>query len=257
MPELPDLQVFSENLDKQLSGKTLTHIAVGKKGGKQADYKKALENQQLKKVYREGKELRFRFANGNILGLHLMLRGQLYLFSGTHQHKNPIVEMLFDDDTGLVMSDYQGMAKPSLNPDEDDKAPDALSKDLTQAYLEDQLSHTRSTIKNLLLDQHVIRGIGNAYADEILWDARISPFSISNRIPGTKIVTLFRSIRKVLTNAEKQIKKAKPDIISGELRDFLAVHNSHKKHSPSGAVIHQKTSGGRKTYYTDEQELYR
>ena len=114
----------------------------------------------------------------------------------------------------------------------------------------------RAIVKNVLLDQKVIRGIGNAYADEILWDAGISPFSISNKIPTASIKALVKSIKHVLEHAEKQIKKTNPDIISGEVRDFLLIHNAKKDKSPSGAAILQKTAGGRKTYYTDEQELF-
>jgi formamidopyrimidine-DNA glycosylase len=107
-----------------------------------------------------------------------------------------------------------------------------------------------------LLDQNAIRGIGNAYADEILWDAGISPFSISNKIPDTKLKALAKSIKSVLQDAEKQISKSNPDIIGGEIRDFLKIHNSKKKESPTGAPIKFAMVSSRKTYYTDEQELF-
>jgi formamidopyrimidine-DNA glycosylase len=258
MPELPDLQVFSQNLDKKLSGKKLKKLTVvneSKLNAPVEEFKKKLEKQELKKVYREGKELRFEFAEGDILGMHLMLRGNLYLFEKTNKHTNTIIELLFDDDTGLALTDYQGMAAPSLNPEEK-KSPDALSKEVDYKFLKEQLSGTGTTIKNLLLNQKVIRGIGNAYADEILWDARISPFSVCNKIPDTKIKALAKSIQKVSLQAEKQIQKTHPDIISGEIRDFLKIHNSKKRESPDGASIQQKTTSGRKTYYTDEQELF-
>ena len=66
----------------------------------------------------------------------------------------------------------------------------------------------------------------------------------------------MQAIKKVLTDAEKEIRKNHPDIISGEVRDFLKIHNSKKKESPGGADIQIKTAGGRKTYFTDEQVLY-
>lgn len=257
MPELPDLQVFSQNLDKKLSGKTLKKITVvnsKKLKTPAAKLKKALEKQQLKKVERVGKELHFEFRNGSVLALHLMLRGQLYLFEGTNDHKYTIIELLFDDDTGLAMADYQGQATPTLDPEERD-APDALSEEVNYKFLQDALQK-KAVIKNVLLDQNVIRGIGNAYADEILWHAGISPFSISNKIPDSKIKSLAKAIKSVLKNAEKQIRKSNPAIISGEVRDFLDIHNSKKKESPKGAAIKHKVVGSRKTYYTDEQELF-
>ena len=82
MPELPDLQVFSNNLDKKLSGKKLETIEIkntSKLKTSEKETKKALDNQRLKEVYRDGKELRFKFEN-DILGMHLMLNGDLYFF---------------------------------------------------------------------------------------------------------------------------------------------------------------------------------
>ena len=59
-----------------------------------------------------------------------------------------------------------------------------------------------------------------------------------------------------MEDAEKQIIKRSPDIISGEVRDFLKVHLPKQKQTATGAAIHQKELGGRGTYYTDEQELF-
>ena len=258
MPELPDLQVFSYNLNKKLAGKTLRKVTIvneKKLKSSASAFKKALEKHKLKKIERVGKELHLEFDNNAVLGLHMMLRGQLHLFEKKNDQKYTIIELLFDDDTGLAMADYQGQATPTLNP-EDRDAPDALSADVNYKFLKEQLQ-SKAAIKNILLDQNVIRGIGNAYADEILWDAGISPFSIASKIPDNKIKALAKSIKSVLKNAEKQIRKSDPDIISGEVRDFLDIHNSKKKESPTGAAIKHSTVGSRKTYYTEEQELFK
>ncbi len=257
MPELPDLQVFSSNLNKALLGKTVKKITVvnaKKLKVPHDELQKALEQQQLIKVERVGKELHFQFANGNVLGLHLMLHGEMFLFTTTNDHKNTIIELIFDDDAGLALVDYQGLATPTLNPEKWD-ALDALSDEVDFKFLKERLQK-KISIKNILLDQHIIRGIGNAYADEILWDAGISPFSISNKLPDNKIKALAKSIKNVLRGAEKHILSTHPDIISGEVRDFLKIHNSRKKQSPTGAEIHHKIVNSRKTYYTDEQDLY-
>ena len=258
MPELPDLEVFSRNLNKRLAKKKLKEVTVVNKSKLKVpatQLKKNLEGAKLEKVYREGKELHFAFDNDAVLGLHLMLHGKLNLFEEKNDQKNTVIELLFDDDSGLALSDYQGAATPTLNP-EPKTAPDALSKEVDEDFLKEQLSKKRTNIKNFLLDQKNIRGIGNAYADEILWEAGISPFSICNKIPGDKIKTLAKEIKSVLQDAEKQIIKKDPDIISGEVRDFLKVHNSKRKESPTGGKIHNTMLNSRITYYTDEQELY-
>ena len=255
MPELPDLQAFSHNLDKKLSDKTVKEVVIinaKKLNVSHQQLKDTLEGQKLDKVYREGKELYLKFDKGDILALHLMLHGKLFLFEEKNENKYPIIELHFTDGTGLVLTDFQGIANPTLNPEEKD-SPDAMAIDAH--FLKTRLVKTKTNIKTVLLDQKIIRGIGNAYADEILWYAGVSPFSISNKIPGDKLEDLTNSIHQVLKDAEKAILKSNPDIINGEVRDFMLIHNSRKTHSPKGAEIKIK-EGSRKTYYTDEQELF-
>lgn len=258
MPELPDLQVFSRNLSEKLVGKHVQRLTVAYKKKLKTSEKNlrhAIENSTLTSVYRDGKELHFAFDNGNVLGLHMMLKGQLHLFQEKHQEKYPIIALLFTDGTGLTMTDWQGQATPTLNPGRRE-APDALSKFVNYRFLKEVLGNSKAPIKKVLMDQERIRGIGNAYADEILWEARISPFSISNKIPDSALRVLAKSLRAVLTKAEKKILKAYPGIISGEVRDFAAVHSAKLTESPTGGKILIGSMGGRKTYYTDEQKLY-
>ncbi|UOE52084.1 Fpg/Nei family DNA glycosylase [Mucilaginibacter sp. SMC90] len=255
MPELPDLQAFSHNLQKKLAGKTIKKIDVHnakKLNVSTNELNEILSGQTLEKVYREGKELHIRFSKGDVLGLHLMLHGKLFLFDIKNENKYAIIELHFDDNSGLALTDFQGIATPTLNPEKKD-VPDALEADA--GYLKKRLAKTKTNIKTVLLDQKILRGIGNAYADEILWHARISPFSVSNKIPEAKLNDLVEAIKTVLEDAEKSILKSNPDIINGEVRDFMLIHNSKKKQSPAGAAI-IINDASRKTYYTDEQELF-
>ncbi|MEO6978327.1 MAG: DNA-formamidopyrimidine glycosylase family protein [Mucilaginibacter sp.] len=256
MPELPDLQVFSRNLTKLFKGKKLEKIEIKvaqKLNVPEKQLQDALEDSKLDKVVRVGKELQFEFDNNHVLATHLMLHGQLQQFDKTNNHKFTIVEMLFEGDKGLALTDFQKAATPTLDPEKLD-TPDAL--DFDEKYLEEKLSKTKTPVKTVLMDQKILRGIGNAYADEILYDAKLSPFSVSNKLPAAKVKQLAKSIKKVLEDAEKQILKNTPDIISGEFRDFMLVHQPKKKQTSTGETIHQKPVGSRKTYYTDEQELF-
>lgn len=259
MPELPDLQVFSRNLHKTLAGKVIRKVKVpDNKKSESVNIKElqiAIEGQVLLTVFREGKQLRFIFKNGRVLGIHMMLRGQLFLFDKKNDQKNTIIEIYFTDNSGLALTDPQRKATISLDPKESD-APDALSTRVNVKYLHDSVSNKKAPIKKVLLDQTIIRGIGNAYADEILWNAGISPFSIACNIPPHKINDLNKSIKKVLKDAEKQLAQLHPGIITGEYREFLVIHNSAKKKSPTGAPIVQEIKGRTKTYFTKEQERY-
>lgn len=257
MPELPDLQAFSHNLNNKLKGKTVKQVVThgGKLNVSADELNDTLQHQKVTAVYRDGKELHIQFSKGDALGLHMMLHGKLFLFDGKNDNKYSLTEILFTDGTGLTLTDFQKAATTTLNPEPKD-ALDALAKEADEAYYKEMLGKTKSAVKSVLLDQKMIRGIGNAYADEILWHARISPFSASNKIPADKVKVLTKTIKDVLTEAEKQILKTHPDIINGEVRDFMLIHNPRKTHSPDGAEIKIK-AGSRKTYYTDEQELYK
>ncbi|WP_316747308.1 Fpg/Nei family DNA glycosylase [Pedobacter gandavensis] len=257
MPELPDLEVFSANLNETFAGKKLSTLQVpnDKKLNVTAEeLRNVLSGQVLKSVTRSGKELHFNFEK-DVLGLHLMLRGQLHFFEEIHAIKYPVIELYFEGDIGLVMSDPQKIAAATLNPGAV-AAPDALDKSVTVAFLSEHLKGKKAAIKGILLDQHQIRGIGNAYADEILWKAGISPFSIAGKIPEEKIKDLHDAIKEVLTDAVKEIRKAHPGSITGEFRDFLKVHTQQKEKSPGGATILIEKKGARKTYYTEEQQLF-
>src|SRR5687768_4069310 len=184
MPELPDLQVFAGNLDKKLAGKKVKEVKVENKTNLKAsvsELKKSIEGETIKKIYREGKELHIEFKNGEVLGLHLMLRGRLHLFEEKNKEKNTIIGLLFDDDTGIAMTDYQGKATPTLNP-EVRESPDALSKEVNAPFLKKTLGKSRKGVKAFLLDQNIIRGIGNAYADEILWRSEEHTSELQSRL---------------------------------------------------------------------------
>jgi formamidopyrimidine-DNA glycosylase len=112
-------------------------------------------------------------------------------------------------------------------------------------------------VKSFLLDQQLLGGIGNAYADEILWEARISPKSVVGKLPDQAVVKLAASIPAVLNHAIDYLRRHHAGMISGEIRDFLAVHNPKAKASPTGAPIIIEQIASKKTYYTEEQVLYR
>lgn len=257
MPEIPDIEVFSRNLKSLLAGKQVAKIKVvnGKKlKDKPAELSKALEGQKILDVYRSGKELRMQFSKGVMLGIHLMLTGDLYLFDEKNERKSTIVEMHFKDGSGLVLTDRMKNAHVKLNP-VDKGGIDALDKALNYKKLKEIFSR-KAAVKNILLDQDQIRGIGNSYSDEILWETRISPFSKAAAIPDEKIKELAITIKKVLKEAIKKIYKNHPGKIHGEVKDYLQIHTKHKTESPTDSPILTAARGMLKTYYTEEQVMY-
>jgi formamidopyrimidine-DNA glycosylase len=255
MPEMPDVEVFSKNLDKIFGNKKLIRVKVvnGKKlPDTAAKLSKNLAGKKLKKIFRSGKEMRFEFDDGTLLGLHLMLTGDIFLFEDKNDHHSTIVELYFEGGHNLALTDRMKNAKIALNPIDKEGA-DALALDYT--YLKN-IFNRKTAIKNILLDQDLIRGIGNGYSDEILWAARISPYSVASAIPGEKIRQLVKIIPEILMEAAQKIDKAYPGKINDEVKEFLKIHRRVGK-SPTGRPIQIDTKGSRKTYYTDEQMLYK
>ncbi len=257
MAELPDLTVFAGILNRRFKGKTLKNLTVSVEKKINVSAKRlseTLEGKKLVEVSREGKTLQLHFSADQILGLHLMLRGELVLIE--EEKERPKFEILgfhFSGGTGFSVVDMQKMATPTLNP-APAEAPDALSISLDEFLA--LMAKKRSVVKTVFMDQHLIRGIGNSYADEILWHAKISPFSVAKAIPEKEVKMLFKSMVSVLETAIKEIAEENGDELRGELRDFMKVHSAKLKKSPTGAAIKADKIGGRVTYYTDEQKLF-
>jgi formamidopyrimidine-DNA glycosylase len=255
MPELPDVQVFAKNLHNLFANKKLLKVKVVN-GRKLLDtaqsLSKNLQGKKLKKIFRSGKEMRFEFADGTVLGLHLMLTGDIFLFDSKNNHPSTIVELYFEGGQNLALTDRMKNANIRLNP-VDKEGVDALELDFD--YLK-KIFNRKTTVKNIMLDQDLIRGIGNGYSDEILWQTRISPYSVASAIPDEKIRELVKKIPAVLLDATKKIDAAYPGRINDEVKEFLVIHRKVNEKSPTGRPILIEEKGGRKTYYTDEQILY-
>lgn len=256
MPELPDVEVFSRNLNDLFAGKKLLQVKIinGKKlKNKRAAFSRRLTGKTLKRIYRSGKEMRFEFSGGELLGLHLMLTGDIFVFEKKNDHHSTIAELYFKG-MSLALTDRMRKANIRLDPI-DKRGVDAISKELNFKYLKAAMQ-SKASIKRLLTNQDVIRGIGNSYSDEILWEARISPYSISKKIPDDKIKELVTIIKRILKKAIKQIYKSYKGKINVEVKEFLKIHTKDRKKSPTGSVIIIEKSGMMKTYYTKEQKFY-
>lgn len=260
MPELPDLTIYAENLGKKLAGKKVDRVQYHKRGkvnATAAELSDALAGAELSAVQRAGKQVAFRFGNGSLLRVHLMLTGGFVLTDAAQIERlqYPVFSIAFSDGSALAVTDEKGWANVTLNPGAEKDAPDAL--ELTADELQKLCSKKpRTLIKPLLLDQALIGGIGNAYADEILWAARVSPKSPAGKLPPEAVQDLATAIAQVLKDAIAELRQRHPDMVSGEYREFLKVHRPELKTSPGGAKIIKENVQSKSTYYTDEQRLY-
>ncbi len=261
MPELPDLQIFSKNLMKKTAHRKIVSADVF--NGSRLNITgetvrtKLLET-NITDIVRKGKELYFQLENNEVLSVHLMLSGRFHICAPEEVFGVPykILSIGFEGDEALVISDFQGMCKVTFNPAETD-TPDALGETFTLPYLRNAVRRNqRKNIKAFLIDQSIVKGIGNAYADEILWKANISPRSTAGKIPEDRLASLYTAISHVLKDAIANIERISPDIISGEERSFLSVHNSRKKYTDEGDRILIEKIAAKTTYYTERQQLF-
>lgn len=257
MPELPDLTLFSENLTRRLSGQCVvgtTVLSTKSLKGNIREFQSSVMSKKLCNVSRNGKELVFNLAEGIVFSIHLMLKG--YLSLGQIADSKPKVIVEFSEDT-LSLRDPMSWAKVTF-PHIPSTVPDPLSHEFTISYLTKQLNaNAKVPLKTFLITQSEILGIGNAYADEIMWAARIAPQSLCGALPAAAIVELHDKSRYVIKWAIEELKKRTPDAISGEDRSFLVVHKKDVPTTPFGVDIKIEKIGNKSTYFTDEQRLYR
>jgi formamidopyrimidine-DNA glycosylase len=258
MPELPDLTVFAESLHKLVRNKEIREAVYHRTKRLNVEpeaFSRALQGHKIAEVARVGKALLFKLDSGDSFLVHLMLSGGFKGVMKGDEVPSAILTVSFSDGQSLVLFDPRGLATITMNPDLEGGAVDAL--EVTRENLDVLIEKKpKVTIKELLIDQSLIAGIGNAYSDEILWHAKISPKSIAGQIPEKARAQLVTAIHEVLKNATDYLRKT-PGLMSGEVREHLAVHNPKAKQSPSGAAILTEEVAKKKTYYTEEQVFYK
>lgn len=258
MPELPDLTVFAESLTQLVGGKKLTDALYHRRSRLNVDpaqLRETLVGQRVEEVRREAKGLLFILDRGDRLFVHLMLSGGFQRSQPGEEVAYAVLTLSFDHGQALVLFDPRGLATVTLNPKAGKPVIDALQ--LTEESLREiLLSKPKLTVKECLIDQSLISGIGNAYSDEILWQARVAPKSLAGRLPDQAIAQLAQAIPKVLNEATEYLRREHSGMIAGEFREHLAVHKPKARQAPTGAPIKNEMVGQKKTYYTEEQVLY-
>ena len=259
MPELPDLTIFAESLQKQVRDKEIIDAVYHKRKRLNVDpdvFHDALKKRKIIEVSRAGKALLFELDSCDSFLIHLMLSGGFKVVPKNEEVPSAVLTVSFEDGRSLVLFDPRGLATVTLNPELENTAVDALK--ITRGYLEKMVQKKPNlTIKELLIDQSAIAGIGNAYSDEILWQAKISPKSVAGKIPEKALDQLVPAIHQVLATAIDYLRETNPGMMSGEVREHLAVHKPRAKQSPSGSAIKTEQVDNKRTYYTEEQVEYK
>ncbi len=214
MPELPEVEVVRLGLAPRLVGRRIIRIAAGEKSLRRQsplpELLKWLQGRRLADLSRRGKYLVFALEGGVTLLVHLGMTGHLLL--GSESKPLPElkhVHLVFHLDNGLelVYQDVRRFGQVLVFPPGATPAPlqevgrEPFSPEVTANWLADQARGRSRPIKNFLLDSHLLAGIGNIYACEILFAARLHPATPAGSLALTDWRRVLKETRRILTEA--------------------------------------------------------
>jgi formamidopyrimidine-DNA glycosylase len=261
MPELPDLEVIREYLAERIVGVFITTAEVRRPivvrdllGGNVAEH---LVGRRFSGAARRGKFLLLRLDNDTVLAIHPMLAGRIRYGAPLSRHrKRDALVLGLADGRELRYHDAKDMGKVYLT-DDLDHIPSfaSLGPEATDPYLTLDVFRERSRrhggeIKTMLTNQTFVAGIGNAYADEICWQAGLYPFRRRPSLDDEEMAALYAAMRSVLAGAIEMLRERVGDAIDVEVRDFLAVHGKAGQPCPRcGGTISKVTRARRATNF--------
>ena len=259
MPELPDLEVIREVLDPRLAGVAVAAAEVrrplvvrNRLGG---EPEAQLTGRRFLGARRRGKFLLLPFEDGATMVVNPMLLGRVRLGPplGRHRSRDALVLHL-EDGQELRYHDAKDMGKIYLVstleqvPTFSELGPEATDPGLTLEVFVQRLRRHPGEIKGILANQAFVAGIGNAYADEILWHARLYPFRRRASMDAGELACLHESMQTVLFEAIQTLRERVGDTVDVEVRDFLAVHGKAGRACPRcGTTISRVTRDRRDT----------
>lgn len=217
MPELPEVETLRRDMERHLVGRRIVGVRVlvpKMVKGTIADptqFGEKLHNVRVESVVRRGKHLIFTLDSGYYLLLHLKMRGQLLVVPrGQPDDKYLAAALETDDGREMRFHDMWTWGELRLLTQEElathsplvAMGPEPLSEEWTTQALKQALARrSRTPIKAALLDQSVVAGVGNIYADEALFRSGVRSLRASGSLDDAEIARLHREIRSVLTEA--------------------------------------------------------
>jgi formamidopyrimidine-DNA glycosylase len=246
VPELPDVTVYVESLQRRVVGRPLLAYAMRNPfilRTVEPPLDAALDHRVLD-IHRLGKRIVFRLEKGLFLVLHLMIAGRLRWFDAGAKVKAPariaLAELEFETGT-LVLTEAGTTRRASLHlvrGEEALKQFDRGGLEVLDAALEEfaeRLAKENHTLKRSLTDPRLFSGIGNAYSDEILHRARLSPLKLTSKLTPEEISRLFDATRAELLEWTQRLRadvgNGFPEKVTA-FREDMAVHGRYGKPCP-------------------------
>lgn len=216
MPELPEIETIRRDLSPLLVGRGIARVCIHRGAERLAvthaprAMERALAGRRIREIGRHGKYLLLHLDDGRYWVIHLRMTGSLvHEPSGTGErrptprHRFERARVGLDDGTALSLRDVRKFATWHLVEEArmafPRAGPDALSEAFTAAWLRTALSRRSVAVKSALLDQSVAAGVGNIYADEACWRARIDPRTPSSELGPRRVARLHAAVGAALS----------------------------------------------------------
>jgi formamidopyrimidine-DNA glycosylase len=267
MPELPEVETITRQLRVLVVGRTIVTVEVldhwTVKYPSPPEFVAGIEGQKIEAVDRRAKRILIRLTSGQFLTVQLMTTGQFLLTSpDAAQCRSTRLILNLDENRQLRLVDSSRYARVNLlHQDElgsrlklDDLGPEAISDQLTLAQFRQMLGRRRRPIKALLLDQAFISGIGNIYADESLFAARIHPIRAAGSLREDEVSRLYTAIRSIMREAiamRGTTTRSYLDVLGrkGEYQKRLrVVHRTGERCTGCPGLVEQIEVAGRETF---------
>lgn len=230
MPELPEVETVVRELRPALVGRRIVSVRVSKRALRRRwskSWGRQLAGQRILEIRRRGKWIILHLADGGRLLLHLGMTGQLQVWNPeqrVQRHTHLIIGL---DDRGrqLRFRDVRRFGSATLFANEEGLAeffeqsglgPEPF--DVEPSYWRRRLAHTVRSLKAVLLDQRVVAGVGNIYADEALFEARLHPARLAHDLRPAEAERLRRAVIVVLDRAIEKRGSTIRDYVGGSGR---------------------------------------
>jgi formamidopyrimidine-DNA glycosylase len=262
VPELPDIVVYIDALEKRILGQPLEHVRLASPFLLRSvdPPLSRVEGKTVRQLRRIGKRIAIGLDDDLWLVLHLMIAGRLHWRSRGAKVARPRGLAAFDFPNGsLVLTEAGSKRRASLHVVSGEAGLRALDPGGLEV-LETDLQHftlvltaSNHTLKRALTDPRSFSGIGNAYSDEILFEARLSPVLLTQRLNAEQIGRLFDAIRKSLTEWVERLRTESGDDFPEKVtafREGMAVHGRYQQPCPRcGAKIQRIRYADNETNY--------
>ena len=210
MPEMPEVETVRRTLLPLIKGKTIKEVTVWYPKiitGDAKEFAKQLTGKKIENIDRYAKYLLIRLSDNLTIVSHLRMEGKYRLVKiNTKKDKHDHVQIIFSDNSALRYNDVRKFGRMQLIKTGTEKEKTGIGKlgaepnsaAFTVSYLQTGLARKKKNIKNTLLDQSIVAGLGNIYVDEVLWETKIHPLSQANSIPAKKVAELHDNINSLI-----------------------------------------------------------